>query len=66
LQNANNKPPEGRGFILIHDKFASEPVLLFGIPIKKSTPGYGYAIYKRDDEWLQKLARELKKKEIYQ
>ena len=66
LQNANDKTPEGKGFILIHEKFASEPVLLFGMPIKKSTPGYGYAIYERDDEWLQKLAREPKTKEIYQ
>lgn len=66
LQNANNTPPEGRGFILIHEKFASEPVLLFGMPIKKSTPGYGYAIYVRDDEWLQKLAREPKTKGIFQ
>ena len=66
LQNANDKPLEGKRFILIHEKFASEPVLLFGMPIKKSTPGYGYAIYERDDEWMQKLAREIKTKEIYQ
>ena len=66
LQNANDSPPEIKGFSLLHEKFAADPVLLFGMPIKKSTPGYGYAIYERDDEWLQKLAREPKTKEIYQ
>jgi hypothetical protein len=66
LQNANDSPPEVKGFSLIHEKLAADPVLLFGMPIKNSTPGYGYAIYGRDDEWLNQLAREPKTRPLFQ
>ena len=66
LQNANDSPPEVTGFSLIHEELAAEPVLFFGLPIKKSTPGYGYAIYARDDDWLNQLAQEPKTRPFFQ
>ena len=49
LQFSDNKhtPPKGANWKLIEDKFNSTPVKILGLPIRATTPGYGYAIYER-------------------
>ena len=41
------KPPDDSNFQLIENTFNKEPVSVSGFKIKKSTPGYSYAIYER-------------------
>jgi len=65
LQNSLNKPQEIPGFRLIHDRFTEQPVYQFGLKIRSMTPGYGYAVYERDSEWLERLSEDPKKSAIY-
>jgi hypothetical protein len=65
LQNANDSPPKCDGFSLIYERFATAPVLLFGRAIKKTTPGYGFALYERNDEQLNQLAQDPKTRAVF-
>jgi hypothetical protein len=47
FSDANPIPPDSGKFLLLENKFNNTPVYIFGLKVKNSTPGYGYAIFER-------------------
>ena len=49
-QFSHLQPPEKDGFRIVENTFNQIPVKVLGISIKTSLPGFGYALYKRDED----------------
>ena len=58
LQFTHANPQKVAGFKLVKNRFQTEPVYFMGIRLKSSTPGYGYALYERDEAALETLSRD--------
>lgn len=56
LQFTHANPQEVNGYKLVKNRFQPAPVELFGFQLKSTTPGFGYALYERDEEALKKLS----------
>lgn len=41
------EPPDLPGFALIEDRFVHRRCEIFGVPLARTTPGYGFALYRR-------------------
>ena len=65
LQFTHATPKEVPGFKLVKNRFQAVPAKFAGVKIKATTPGYGYALYERDEEALKILASDPNTSENY-